>query len=185
MDVWRELNPLKRYYTYFSNPHLLYSRIDYFLIFGKDLHRVGDCGIGIMDLSDHSPLYLKLNLEQSQRNTVWRLNITDFLEQDDNGEVTPPILWDACKVVQRGKIIGYSSHLKRATLKELNQLQTELKQLEQKHKDTNDKKIKEALRKKKNEIDEIYTRDVQKSSYLQNRSIMKEVGKTVNCWLIG
>ena len=60
VDVWRELNPLKRDYTYFSNPHLLYSRFDYFLIFGKDLHRVGDCSIGIMDLSDHSPLYLKL-----------------------------------------------------------------------------------------------------------------------------
>jgi len=164
VDVWRELNPLESDYTYFSNPHLLYSRIDYFLIFGKDLHRVGDCSIGIMDLSDHSPVYLKL---QDHRNTLWRLNIhilnhmkdqirkdiADFLEQNDNGEVTPPILWDACKAVLRGKIIGYSSHLKRARLKELDQLQTQLKKLEQKHKDTNDKKIKEELKKKKNEID--------------------------------
>lgn len=75
VDVWRELHPLKRDYTYFSNPHLLYSRIDYFLIFGRDLHRVGDCSVGIMDLSDHSPLYVKLNLDQYQRNTLWRLNI--------------------------------------------------------------------------------------------------------------
>ncbi len=125
----------------FYNPNL-YSRIDYFLIFGKDLHRVGDCSIGIMDLSDPSPLYLKLNLEQYQRNTLWRLNIhilnhmkgqikkdiTEFLEQNDSGEVTPPMLWDACKVALRAKIIGYSSHLKRARIKELDQLQPELKQ---------------------------------------------------------
>ncbi len=62
----------------------------------------------------------------------------------------------------RGKIIGYSSQLKRAKQKELDQLQAELKQLEQKHKDTNDQKIKEALRKKRNEINEIYTKDIQK-----------------------
>lgn len=38
VDVWRKLNPLKRDYTYFSNLHLLYSRIDYFLTFVRDLH---------------------------------------------------------------------------------------------------------------------------------------------------
>ncbi len=106
IDVWRELNPLNRDYTYFSNPHLVYSRIDYFLTFGKDLHRVDDCSMGIMDLLDHSPVYLKLHLEQCRRDTLWRLNthilnhmkdqikkdITEFLDQNDNGEVTPPIL---------------------------------------------------------------------------------------------
>ena len=114
----------------------MYSSIEYGLIFGKDLHRVGDCSMGIMDLSDQSPLYLTLNLEQSQRNTLWILNIhilkhmkdqikediTGFLEQD-SGEFTPLILLEACKAVLRGKISGYSSHLKRARLKELNQEQ--------------------------------------------------------------
>lgn len=30
LDIWRDLNPFKRDYTYFSAPHSLYSRIDYF-----------------------------------------------------------------------------------------------------------------------------------------------------------
>ena len=33
-------------------------------------------------------------------------------------KVSPPVLWDACKAVLRGKIIGYSAHLKRAKQKE-------------------------------------------------------------------
>ena len=73
IDVWKELNPLSRDYPYFSNPHLLYWRIDYFLsfiFFGKDFHRVGGCSIGIMDLWDHSPVYFKLNVEQHQRNNI-------------------------------------------------------------------------------------------------------------------
>ena len=56
IDVWGELNPLKRDYTYVSNPHLVYWRTDYFLICGKDFHRVGGCSIGIMELWDHSPV---------------------------------------------------------------------------------------------------------------------------------
>ena len=58
-------------------------------------------------------------------------DITKFL---DNGEVSPPTLWDACKAVLRGEITGSSSHLKRVKQKGLNQLHAELKQLEQRHK---------------------------------------------------
>lgn len=82
-------------------------------------------------------------------------DIEEYLEQNDNGEVSPPILWDACKAVLWGKIVGYSSYLKRSWQKKLDQLQSELKQLEQEHKDTADQKIREQLMKKKNEINEI------------------------------
>lgn len=74
-----------------------------------------------------------MNLELDQRNTLWRLNtnilnhmkdqikedIEEYLEQNDNGEVSPPILWDACKAVLRGKIVGYSSYLKRSWQKKV------------------------------------------------------------------
>ncbi len=77
-----------------------------FINFGREFHRVGDYNIGIMDLSDHSPVYPKLNMEQYHRNTLWRLNIhilnhmkdqikrdiREYLEHNDNGEVSPPIL---------------------------------------------------------------------------------------------
>ena len=126
-DVWRDLNPTKKDYSFFSHPHLVYSRLDYFLMFQRDIHRVTNCRIGIMDLSDHAPVYLNVTLDMDKKNTVWRLNtgileqmkhqirsdIEQYFEENDNGEVSSQILWDACKVVLRGKIIGYCSNLKK------------------------------------------------------------------------
>lgn len=43
IDVWRELNPKVRDYTYYSYPHKIYFRIDYFLVFEKDLHLIVHC----------------------------------------------------------------------------------------------------------------------------------------------
>uniref|UniRef100_A0A3P8S6T2 exodeoxyribonuclease III n=1 Tax=Amphiprion percula TaxID=161767 RepID=A0A3P8S6T2_AMPPE len=191
IDIWRELNPLKRDYTFFSNPHSAYSRIDYFFTFTRDLDRVDGCNMGSMDLSDHSPIYLELNLEQHRRNTMWRLNtfvlnqmkeqirkdIAEYLEQNDNGEVSPPMLWDACKAVLRGKLIGYSAHLKRAKQKELVQLEGELKQLEQNHKNTNHPKIKEQLDKIRNKINETYTKAILKKLIFTKQKYYEGGGK--------
>lgn len=51
-----------------------------------------------------------------------KVDIEEDLEPNDNGKVSPPVLWDACKAVLRGKIIGYSSYLKRSWQKKLNSL---------------------------------------------------------------
>lgn len=80
-----------------------------------------------MDLSDHTPISLNLTGPE-KKNTVWRLNtgilhqsrqqirkdIKDYLDENDNGEVSPPILWDACKAVLRGKSFGYCSNFKKS-----------------------------------------------------------------------
>lgn len=39
--------------------------------------------------------------------------IQTYIEVNDNGEVSPPVLWDACKAVLRGKIIAKSAYLKK------------------------------------------------------------------------
>ncbi len=39
--------------------------------------------------------------------------ISAYLEFNDNGEVSPPILWDTLKAVLRGKIITISSYKKK------------------------------------------------------------------------
>ena len=49
-------------------------------------------------------------------------DIADFV---DNAEVSPPVLWDACKPVLRGKITGSSSHLKRVKQKGLHHVLTQ------------------------------------------------------------
>lgn len=102
VDVWRDLNPTSKNYTYYSSPHNIYTRIDYFLMYNKDMYRVEKCEIGIMDLSDHCPLYLTLSLASEKKTTIWRLNsnilkghmkeeivkeLQTYVEDNDNGEV--------------------------------------------------------------------------------------------------
>ena len=75
IDVWRELNPRGKDYTFFSAPHQIYSRIDYFFMFSKDSYRIEKCEIGMRDISDHSPVYMILAMSKETKSTLWRLNI--------------------------------------------------------------------------------------------------------------
>lgn len=61
-------------------------------------------------------------------------DISLYLEFNDNGEVSPPILWDTLKAVLRGKVIAMSSYKKKMRNKTLEELQNKLKRLENKHK---------------------------------------------------
>lgn len=177
IDIWRHLNPLAKDYTFYSSPHQTYSRIDYFLLFGTDVNNVQNCHIGSMDLSDHCPLYLTLRVTHSRKLTLWKLNasilnknraeqfakdIKDYLEYNDNGEVSPPILWDACKAVMRGKVIAVTSSLKKQREEKLKTIQVELQKLESEHKKLIDPKIKIEIKKKRNQIEEIYTQEIHK-----------------------
>lgn len=75
-DVWRELHPLERDFTYYSAPHSVQTRTDYFLMNTVDRFGIEDCQIGVADLSDHSILHLTINLNSRKRNTVWRMNVS-------------------------------------------------------------------------------------------------------------
>ena len=84
----------------------------------EDKHRVEDCKIGVTNLSDHSAVYVTVNLTGRRKNTVCRFNVsllnneelvkeikgdvTRYREENDNGEVIPIILWDALKAVIGG-----------------------------------------------------------------------------------
>lgn len=46
VDVWRELHPTDKCFTFFSYPHHMYSRIDYFFMFKTDRHRITKCDMG-------------------------------------------------------------------------------------------------------------------------------------------
>lgn len=52
-----------------------------------------------------------------------------YLEMNDNREVSPWTLWDALKVVIRGKIITCTSSLKKLRRQKLQNLQIKLKRL--------------------------------------------------------
>ena len=131
IDVWRELHPSVKTFTFFSHPHTFYSRIDYFFMFKSERHRIIDCDIGVRDVSDHAGGYLRLHLDILSKSTLWRLNtsllndshcvhftekeIREYLEFNNTEDISPSVLWDAAKAVLRGKLIMWSSKEKRET----------------------------------------------------------------------
>ena len=186
VDIWREFFPTRRDYTYYSTPHAVYTRIDYFFTFSRHLHIVKESNIGSMTLSDHSPIYLTLSLKGERRETLWRLNstilnnidtkeslkqeINTYLELNDNGEVTPDILWDTLKAVMRGKIISITSHMKKVRVQKLKDLEGELKQLQREHSRNLDEQIKQELDKIKKQIQDMSTQEIQnKLTFLKQR----------------
>ena len=115
VDVWRDLHPLERDYTHYSEPHKIHSRLDYFFTTKGDMHRLEECKIGVADLSDHNAVHMTINLNKRRRRTIWRMNvgilndkdlvegikkdINRYIEENDNGEIDSTILWDALKAV--------------------------------------------------------------------------------------
>ena len=156
-DVWRKLHPTEKDYTHFSAVHKVHARIDQLFVNAEDSYRVKECEIGGADLSDHNPLFLKISLNNRKRQTVWRLNmgllnseqrkeqvrkdLEKYLEENDNGEVDPTILWDAMKAVMRGKLIAESALVKRAKLEIYKKNSDDLRELEREYQDSSSEEI--------------------------------------------
>lgn len=86
-----------------------------------------------------------------------------YIEDNDNGEVSPSVLWDACKAVMRGKIIAKSAYLKKIRQLKLDTLKSDLKRLEREHKDKLEVHINQEIKKKRAEINENYVQEIQKN----------------------
>lgn len=180
IDVWRDLYPTSKEFTHYSYPHLTYSRLDYFFMFGTDRFKVRDCSIKTTDLSDHSPIFLSLNLERKTRKVLWKLNsnilndpkirdklkreIEDYLNFNDNGTVSPVILWNTLKAVMTGKVISITFYMKRLKGKRLVELQERLKQLLGTDSNNKNSTLKSEIRKIQSEIDD--TEETQKKKCL-------------------
>lgn len=172
-DPWRFQNPSMKDFTFFSNVHDSYSRIDFLCVSQQHMHKVMDCHIEKITLSDHASVILHLDLCKDTFFKYWRLNVSlltnvdvvqelkqsliEYLEINDNGTVTPPILWSGAKAVLRGKIIQISSRLKKLRLEEQTKLENEIKLLEIKHKQTGTSDTLSKLKETRKELDKILT----------------------------
>lgn len=103
-----------------------------FFICNSDRHRIIDCKIGVRDTADHSAVYLILHLDNKNKDMLWRLNtrilndstykeyiqkeLADYIDNNNNGEVSPSVLWDALKSVIRGKLIALTSYRKKGKM---------------------------------------------------------------------
>ena len=147
IDIFWTFHPNAEEYTFFSNAHETFSRIDFILSHKSNLRKFKKTEIISSIFSDHNAMRLDINYKKKTvRNTnTWRLNntflndqqiteeikreIKKFLETNDN-ENTTQNLWDEAKVVLRGKFIAIQSCLKKQEKHWIANLTLHLKQLE-------------------------------------------------------
>lgn len=160
-------------------------------MFQNDRHRIQCCEIGSRDISDHSPIYLVLNLESRIKKAIWRLNtsllnnktivqqiksdIQTFHDINDNGEVNPDILWDALKAVVRGKLISVSAGIKKAKEIQLKQLEKNLIELEREHSKNQKPQLLTKINDIRNQISDMYKEKLEKK-YTFLKQAYYEVG---------
>lgn len=108
-DIWRTMHPEGREYSFYSPPHNVYTRIDYFLISEALVNNSIDSSIGNIVISDHAPIFLCLgNILQIPQSRRWRLNVSlikesgfiklirdeiQFYKQTNNREDTTLATW--------------------------------------------------------------------------------------------
>lgn len=94
-----------------------------------DRFMVKECKIGTCDISDHNVVYLFIHLSNQPKTTLWRLNISilnrettmndikkeiaECVEDNNNGQVNPALVWDPVKAVMKGRLISRTGYLKK------------------------------------------------------------------------
>ena len=130
-DIYRNFHPKEAKYTFFSNVHRTFSKIDHMIGYKKSLNKFKKIEIILSIFSDHKGLKLETNLKEKtpKHSKTWRLNsmllnnewvkneireeIRKFLETNENELTTIQNLWDTAKAVLRGKFIAIQAYLKR------------------------------------------------------------------------
>ena len=130
IDIFRTFHPNAEY-TFFSNAHGTFSRIDHILGHKSNFSKFKKTEIISSLFSDHNAMGLHINYKKKKKTvrnaSIWRLNnmflnnkqvteeikreIKEFLEKNDNENMTTQNLWDAAKAVLRGKFIAIQSYL--------------------------------------------------------------------------
>lgn len=60
-DVWRNFHPADREFTFYSNPHNMFSRIDYIFCTNSLLPKISQATIHEIVISDHAPVLITLD----------------------------------------------------------------------------------------------------------------------------
>ena len=130
IDIFRKFHPNAEEYI-FSSAHGIFPMIDHTLGHKSNLSKFKKIEIISSIFSDHKAMILDANYKKNTiRNTnTWRLNntflnnqqvtekikreIKNFLETNDNENMTTQNLQDAAKAVLKSKFLGLQSYLKK------------------------------------------------------------------------
>ena len=108
----------------------------------QHIHKVLNCDIETITISDHAPITLTIDMGRESFFKYWRLNVSilsdqkvvkeikqnrmEYFQMNDNGEVSPSTLWEAGKAVIRGEIIEITSRLRKARLEQQKGLESNI-----------------------------------------------------------
>lgn len=147
IDVWRDLHPNVRDYTFFSNVHNSYSRLDYFFVPSNCMYMISKCSINPIVLSDHARINLKVKCAQKRFTFKrWRFDsfllkdndlksnirvwISNYIKENSDASVEPNTVWEAAKATLRGLLISYVSFKNREKLNKRKEIEKEVVQRE-------------------------------------------------------
>ncbi len=119
IDLWRIQNTKDKDFTFFSNRHKTFSRIDYIFLSPSLISSNSSISILPILLSDHSAVLCSVPLSDVKaKSPRWRFNISllsnqtfitslkeyikEFLEINMPSDVDPQILWETTKCAIRG-----------------------------------------------------------------------------------
>uniref|UniRef100_H9GUV3 Reverse transcriptase domain-containing protein n=1 Tax=Anolis carolinensis TaxID=28377 RepID=H9GUV3_ANOCA len=159
-DVWRNKNPEGRDYTYYSNRHETWSRIDMIWASNSLVTKMDKINIFPRDKTDHCPLEIIIN--HKRNSWRWRLddnlikseteilenkNLTkEYLNFNDKENVTKQIIWDSYKAVMRGYFIQQKAIANKRIFFKIEQINKQIENREKMSKQQpNNQKIKKEL----------------------------------------
>lgn len=193
VDVWRVKNPKVRDYTHFSRVHKSHSRIDFFFVSKQEVHRVLDCHIEPQTISDHGPVLMSLNIDLVKPLKLWRLNVSllnspemikfikdeleFFLDTNDSDLISPSILWDTAKAYLRGRIISFSSKIKKEREADQEKLYEQIRRLETAHKRTNNDMVSQELKKCRQDLNDLLNEKAEGALRFANQKYYEQGNK--------
>ena len=200
-DIWRILHPKDRDYTCYSSVHGTYSRLDYILIEHRWIERVSEAEIGVKTWSDHTPIMVKIKMAKERpRMDAWKINeeifgdkkwekeivkeLEFYFQINDTKDAPKDIVWEAHKAYMRGIFISKGTQRKKERIKDKIRLMTEVHQLEQKHKNTQDILINNLLEVKREELKDLLEQEIKqemkrciKEKYIESNKVGKNLAK--------
>ncbi len=147
IDKWRVQNNNTKNYTFYPDRHKSFPRIDFVFVSPSLIPYMAPIDILPILIFDHSPIMSKIQLSaNTDKATRWRYNITlltnpgfltslkaelmEFLVINRTECDNPQILWEITKCFIRGFCISFSFTLSKARNKHFNELEKQIKILE-------------------------------------------------------
>lgn len=145
-DGWRTYHLTKTQHTFYSGAHQSLSHTDYILLPASQATYIHEIRYLARGISDHSPVWAHLILNQARVGGVAPINpwylreptirkhliqaITDYFQDNERTVGSAQTLWKAFKTVLRGQALSLISGRKKDRLAEVATIETEIYQLE-------------------------------------------------------